>query len=42
MHSRISLNASDWIIKNLCGEDWRLRNSQLSESRDLRRFGVIS
>ena len=36
MSRRISLNGSDWLLKEFYGEDWRWRNSHMPDSRDLR------
>jgi beta-mannosidase len=42
MNRRISLNGSDWLFKDFYGEDWRWRNSHLSDSRDKRHWRVGS
>jgi len=36
MNKRISLNGSDWLLKEFYGEDWRWRDSHMPDSRDLR------
>lgn len=36
MHTRISLDGSDWLLKDFIGEDWLWRSSHKPDTRDMR------
>jgi beta-mannosidase len=36
MHTIISLNGNDWMLKDFVGEDWVWRNSEKPETKDVR------
>jgi beta-mannosidase len=39
---RFSLGGDDWTFKGFVGEDWRLRNAQLPDSKDVRGYWPAS